>query len=367
MSASEACHILVRFVRRFGWRQIPMAVLAGVFVLHGSLFAQVSPVAEPGSEIQTAFDHIVANDYEAARLVAMPLAESGNADAQHILGFVYERGLGGVTKSLKTALDYYFKAGMQGHADAQFALGELAFTGAGVVQDDARAAGWYTLAAARSHPRAQTRLGFLYANGSGVEKDPVRARDLFEAAAHSGDPDAQYNVATLLLLGEEGSANYLKAAIWFEKAAEQGHAEAQYNLALLYDSPYLGEPDQANTVKWMSAAAEAGMPAAMAAMGILVVGKAAESDLSASEWFEAAAKAGDPQGQFLFAVALAEGDGRPRDPKAALAWLDRASQYGDALDQELAENIKHLRKELGGEDPAPSEAPASADLAQIRE
>lgn len=62
----------------------------------------------------------------------------------------------------------YRKAAEQGHAEAQFRLGAMYFSGDGVPQDDAGALKWYRMAAEQGHAEAQADLTYMYENGLGV-------------------------------------------------------------------------------------------------------------------------------------------------------------------------------------------------------
>ncbi len=295
--------------------------------------------------VRTAFQHLKADEFTQSREIAAPLAEAGDADAQHLLGYIYENGLG-VPRDMARALAYYSKAANQGQADSQYALGDLAFTGDGVKRNLERAAGWYKLAAGRSHAGAKAQLGVMYAQGLFFPKDIQKAIEYFEQAAAASDADAQYNLGAIYLTGQGKPQGYAMAARLFEQAAEQGHALSQFNLALLYDSELLGAPKPEKTARWMRAAATEGMPDAMVAMGLLThEGRAGAGEEVAADWFERAAKAGNAQGQFLFAVALSEGDGRTKDARQALVWVERALA-NEAITDDIAENTKTLRKRL---------------------
>src|SRR5258707_3714315 len=58
-------------------------------------------------------------DYATARRLWFPLAESGNADAQTMLGIIYEEGHG-VSQDYAAAVTWYRRAADQGRPDAQF-------------------------------------------------------------------------------------------------------------------------------------------------------------------------------------------------------------------------------------------------------
>ena len=63
-----------------------------------------------------------------------PLAEQRNADAQYLLGAMYDNGLG-VPQHCKTTVKWYTLAAEQGDASAQYNLGWTYDNGRGVPQD----------------------------------------------------------------------------------------------------------------------------------------------------------------------------------------------------------------------------------------
>ena len=64
---------------------------------------------------------------------------------------------------------------ISGDADAQFLLGVMYDTGQGVPQDYQEAVKWFRLAAEQGVASAQYRLGFMYALGDGVPQDYIQA------------------------------------------------------------------------------------------------------------------------------------------------------------------------------------------------
>ena len=83
---------------------------------------------------------------------------------------------------LETALAIWQGAADAGDAEAQTVVGEIYEKGLGPTPDYARAADWYRKAADQGHARAQFNLGTLYEQGLGVEKDPLQALNLYRAA-----------------------------------------------------------------------------------------------------------------------------------------------------------------------------------------
>ena len=102
-------------------------------------------------------------------------AEQGDVEAQYLLAFKYEYGLG-VPQDYDEARKWYLKAAEQGYAPAQYKLGVLYSQGHGVPQDYDEARKWYLKAAEQGYAPAQYKLGVLYSQGHGVPQDYVEAR-----------------------------------------------------------------------------------------------------------------------------------------------------------------------------------------------
>ena len=80
----------------------------------------------------------------------------------------------------------------QGHAGAQYSLGNMYRRGEGVPEDDAEAVGLYRLAAKQgTHSRRSTSA--IYNNREGVPEDDVQAYAWFNLAAAQGNKAASKN------------------------------------------------------------------------------------------------------------------------------------------------------------------------------
>jgi len=104
----------------------------------------------------------------------LPLAEKGKADAQFLLGIMYQGGIG-VSENDQEALKWFRKGAEQNHATAQYWLGKMYYEGNGVPQDYNEAAQMYRKSAEQGFADAQLSLGQLYYYGKGVPKDYVLA------------------------------------------------------------------------------------------------------------------------------------------------------------------------------------------------
>lgn len=94
-------------------------------------------------------------DYATALKIWLPLAQSGDADAQVYAGEIYEKGLG---------------------IEADYLL----------------AAAWYRKAAAQGNTRAKINLGYLYESGLGVERDLTAAMNWYRQASGLTEGDLEF-------------------------------------------------------------------------------------------------------------------------------------------------------------------------------
>ncbi len=302
-------------------------------------------VDEAPAALRPAYERLMAGEYQEALWLAEPVAKSGDPRAQHLVAYLSETGLAG-ERDLTKAGRFYERAADAGDIDAQVGYGAFLLTHGDEAADYVRAAKYFRRAANRGDARALARLGALYADGLGVTRDPVVALSLIERAAAKEDPDALFYLGMAHLTGEGRPRDAETARRLLSRAVRAGHAEAAYNLALMHRSDQLGEPDVAFAAALMEAAAKAGYGPAMTAMGLYAHN--GEAPGSAADWFERAAEAGDLQGRFLYAVSLAEGDGRPRD-KIAAARLATEVAADPGVSEDLARNVGQFLKNLSSD------------------
>ena len=112
-----------------------------------------------------AFEHALSayeqENYQSAYQLVKHSAIRGNAQAQHILGVMYRKGLG-VEPDEYTAFDWCKQAAENGLLEAQFQLGLMYLQGEGVTEDEEQAQQWLWLAADRGYPQASEVLQFIF-------------------------------------------------------------------------------------------------------------------------------------------------------------------------------------------------------------
>ena len=115
----------------------------------------------------------------------MEAATQGDADAQNVLGMLYDVG-NNVPQDYKEAAKWFRKAAKQGHSDAQLNLGYAHKNGDGVLQDYEEALNWFRTAAEQEHAFAQSTLGFMYEMGQGVLQDNASAHMWYNISGANG-------------------------------------------------------------------------------------------------------------------------------------------------------------------------------------
>jgi TPR repeat protein len=199
-----------------------MARFFQIFVLPVLLIAHEAGASEASQPGEAAY---AAGDYARAYEVLVPLADSGDADAQYVLGLMYAGGHG-VDQNFYNAGRMYRQAGEQGHVGAQVNLGSLLENcrgNGGCNREDAAA--WYRRAADQGDAIAQYNLGVMYGIGRGVVKNEWDAKTLFRRSAERGYAPAQYNLAVTYERGMGGPMDRVAAYAWYDQASRGGYEE----------------------------------------------------------------------------------------------------------------------------------------------
>ena len=185
-------------------------------------------------------------------------SSSNNAEQEYKRGLDYYIGRNGVVKDYATAVKIWKELAEQGHAGAQYSLGECYYYGEGIAQDYDSAVSWYRKAAEQGYADAQYCLGYCYNKGEGVAQDYYSAVSWYRKAAEQGYARAQCNLGECYEKGEGVAQDYYSAVSSYRKAAEQGYDRAQCNLGNCYDKGIGITKNKDEAVKWYQKAAEQG-------------------------------------------------------------------------------------------------------------
>ena len=149
-----------------------------------------------------------------------------------------------------------------------------------------------------------------------------------ERQAQAGNPDARFAAGLLLSRGLLVKKDVTRACGYFTQAAASGHVAGEYHAALCL----LGA-DPARAARLMQEAAARSHPAAQEAIGRACLDRRTRNLDCAVRNLAAAAKAGRPSAQSLFAWMHSMGVGVEREPITALALYLVAARQGDLAAQ----------------------------------
>lgn len=202
-------------------------------------------------------------DYATALKNFRAEAEQGHAGAQYSLGNMYEHGRG-VPRGAVEAIRWYKLSAEQEFAPAQFRLGILYLYGLGLVnRNPLEAARWIRLAAEQGYVRAQAILGGMYADTydqlmgreHGVPRDDAEAVRWYRLAADQGDKQAQSSLGYMYQNGLGVFRNYPEAVRWYRMAAEKGCFFSQHRLGIMYRDGLGVLRNYIQAYKWFSLSA----------------------------------------------------------------------------------------------------------------
>lgn len=160
----------------------------------------------------------------------MELGIGGDAEAQLLIGVSYY-----IDSDYAEALKWYRKAADQGVAEAQYMVGHMYDIGEGVTQDYKEAVKWYHMAADQGNADAQFNIGIMYDFDEGFTEDYKEALKWYRKAADQGNAEAIYKIGLTYHYGYGVPQNYTEACRWYKAGAELGHLHSQFDLGHMYE------------------------------------------------------------------------------------------------------------------------------------
>lgn len=113
-------------------------------------------------------------DYKKSYDLLLPMANTGNDEAQSLIASMYETGKG-VLQDKRKAVDWYKKSAKNGNSLSQNTLGVLYEMGDGVLQDYKESYYWYKKSADQGDPYGLMNTGIMLLDGLGVQKNKALA------------------------------------------------------------------------------------------------------------------------------------------------------------------------------------------------
>jgi TonB family protein len=272
---------------------------------------------------------------EAARLLEVH-ASAGEADAEFALGFLHDIGAGADWDS-GAALKLLRAAAAQQHVGAVRYLTWKYKSGFGVDADPSEADRIALLVSATAAVETVVPSTWLNFTAQGCEPNLRRAVLWIQTAASSGDKVALGNLADVYLKSPVLPANLEAHLFWLGKAADAGNPRSAYQYSRYLQAGAGTDAERTRALGYLTAAAEGGWVSAEIELGkkLRDGSKGVAADPSrARAWFEKAAAAGDPDGQFQLAYLL-EDQGAPADAAVALSLFEKSAAGGNvsALEQ----------------------------------
>ena len=179
-------------------------------------------------EAQTAIE---CEDYDAAIQLLRPLAESGFADAQYLLGSLYFTS---AEVDPRESHDWLQRAATQNHPAATYDLARWKNYAVFSPPSEDYYRSMLLRAAELGSVDAWSTLGCFYATGEGgFPRDAATARQWYLRAAERGDAYAQFNYGAMLSDGEGGSTDPKASLEWIRRAAAGGESSAIHFLSQL--------------------------------------------------------------------------------------------------------------------------------------
>src|SRR5512141_1786203 len=170
---------------------------AAALILIASLLS--FPMARPifAGPIEDSIKAYRGGDYKTAYQLVQPQAEKGDADAQFILGYLYDEGKG-VPQDYAEAAKWYGRAAKQGNKAARHNLGLINDQGQ-VSKDRAEMGKWHRRAVepGKAAARSNSNLGLMDNHVRGVPKDNREMEKWHRGATEPGKAAARSNLGLI--------------------------------------------------------------------------------------------------------------------------------------------------------------------------
>ena len=211
----------------------------GLYKLHGIGLSKNQTIAASNFlraadlghiEAMTAFAVLCMNgrgveqDYNKAVAYLRKAVGKGDVNAHWFLGKLLMEGKGvpGGGPQLEEAFQLLSLAAANNIADAEHLLGILYEYGKGTQIDFAKAFDMYQRASHQNHVESTYHMALMHAFGRGVPQNFKLATALFDQGARNDHAPSTYYVGIMKLYGYGCEPNYHLAMNWFERAAGMG-------------------------------------------------------------------------------------------------------------------------------------------------
>jgi TPR repeat protein len=204
------------------------------------LLASLPSLASPASSFVSQNELVLDEQKLWAQARAMGLMEAAQAvEASGAVlfaaGSAEYRGSGsgssGSRESKRRAMELFMKGAATGHANCEWRVGWMHYLGDGVSQSDDEAFMWFFRAAMQGHADAVHRVTVLLSQSHRYQRQyrllPSTVAELYTLATTLGHPEAVFHAGLRLYAPNRNETDWQLACEYFKMAAELGHSAAQ--------------------------------------------------------------------------------------------------------------------------------------------
>jgi uncharacterized protein len=262
---------------------------------------------------------------KSAKLIRLP-SYKGDADEQLGIGT-----LGYNSENYQLALLWYWLAARQGHAEAQFLLGLLYEEGEIIGQDYAKAVRYFKRSAEQGFVLGQNNYAWMLIRGDGVERNFEAGFKWYRLAAEQGFYKAQFVVGLAYFFGDWSSVakqNFQEAVHWLRLSADQGDPDAQFYLGRIYHQGGVIERGQQNELPWRKISDKDRIAEKQLDLwlGDNTKDEVAQDFEETIKWYQLAADQDNPDAQFNLGLMHSKGHGVTQDHEKGMDLIESASE-----------------------------------------
>lgn len=197
-----------------------------------------------------------------------------------------------------------------------------------------------SLAAEQGYVPALLLLAECYRLGRGTGQSPRKCYEACLRAAKKGDASAQYAAAMCYYEGYGTSKHFPRAMSWLEKAAARNHVPSVKRLAFMYLHGQGTDPNATQALRLYQRAGELpGVQDPEIDLGLGYCYDALGRTFRATQLYKNAAKAGNPEAQYVLGDCYARGRGVFRNLCKARHWYTLSANNGFAKALEALRNL----------------------------
>jgi uncharacterized protein len=262
---------------------------------------------------------------KSTKLIRLP-SYKGDADEQYKLGELISS-----TQNYYIGYLWVLLAVRQGHAEAQFVLGLIYENGKTIEKDYVKAVKCFRRSAEQGFAPGQNNYAWMLIRGDGIERNYKQGFKWYKLAAEQGMATGQFIVGLAYYLGDwsyVAKQNFQEAVHWLRLSANQGNPEAQFYLGRIYHQGGILERGQQNEFSWRKISDQNRIAEKQLDLwlGNNTKDEVAQDFDEAIRWYQLAADQDNPDAQFNLGLMYLKGQGVSQNHEKGIDLIERASE-----------------------------------------